>query len=135
MRNARLNLEKVDSLQEINSALVQLMASFGVFGGLVQLKKPKLVSCVGDAPYSPTTFGQAVINNIQKVENQTLQKHIIPTLLPFTPYTPSAPMQRAMMTAIKEIAPEEVFEYHFQERRVGFVLPGMKTLTEVGPFT
>ncbi|PWA85074.1 microtubule-associated protein, MAP65/Ase1/PRC1 [Artemisia annua] len=78
-------------------------------------------------PTKPTTIFAS------EVENQTPQKHIIPTLLPSTPYTPSAPMQTAMTPAIKEMVPEEVIEYSFEERRAGFVLPRahVKTLTEV----
>ena len=78
-------------------------------------------------PTKPTTIFSS------EVENQTPQKHIIPTLLPSTPYTPSAPMQTTMTPAIKEMVPEEVIEYSFEERRAGFVLPRaqVKTLTEV----
>ncbi|GJV09596.1 putative reverse transcriptase domain-containing protein [Tanacetum coccineum] len=62
-------------------------------------------------PFSLIATKEASKTN--NVENQTPQKHIIPTLLPFTPYIASAPMQRAMTTAIKEMAPEEVIEYSF----------------------
>lgn len=71
-------------------------------------------------PTKTTLFGLEDENT-----NRTPKTNLIP-ILPSTPYTTgSIAMQTAVTPApvlIKEIVPEEVIEYSFEERRAGFVV-------------
>nr|KAJ0217457.1 hypothetical protein LSAT_V11C300151780 [Lactuca sativa] len=71
-------------------------------------------------PTKTTLFGLEDENT-----NRTPKTNLIP-ILPSTPYTTgSIAMQTAVTPApvlIKEIVPEEVIEYSFEERRAGFVI-------------
>lgn len=71
-------------------------------------------------PTKTTIFGLEDENT-----NRTPKTNLIP-ILPSTPYTTgSIAMQTAVTPApvlIKEIVPEEVIEYSFEERRAGFVV-------------
>ncbi|CAH1445646.1 unnamed protein product [Lactuca virosa] len=72
-------------------------------------------------PTKTTIFGLEDENT-----NRTPKTNLIP-ILPSTPYTTgSIAMQTAVTPGpvlIKEIVPEEVIEYSFEERRAGFVVP------------